>query len=334
MIRTRLIGTGHFVPEQVVTNDDIARRIDTSDEWIRTRTGIRERRMLREDETTSDMAAEAGRRACDAAGIKPSDLDCIVVATTTADMPMPSCAIMTQYKLGARGPAFDVGAACAGFTYGTSVVDGMIQSRRYKYCLFVGAEALSKYLDPLDRGTCILFGDGAGAVVCVAEDQGDIPANHPDARGILSSFLDADGRFHKDLMIPGGGTAAPPSERTIAERMHYLRMNGKVIFSQAVRNLSNACFKAMEEVGFGPDDIDIVIPHQANLRIIDAVAKRMRISKDKFHVNLDRYGNTSAASIPIALDEAVRSGLVKEGTTILHCGLGAGLTWGAVVVRW
>ena len=334
IIRTRLIGTGHFVPETVVTNDDIARRIDTSDEWIRTRTGIRERRVLRPDETTSDMAAEAGRRACDAAGIKPDQLDCIVVATTTADMPMPSCAIMTQYKLGARGPAFDVGAACAGFTYGTSVVDGLIQSRRYRYGLFVGADALSKYLDWNDRGTCILFGDGAGAVVCVAADQGDIPANDPRARGILSSYLDADGSFYKDLMIPGGGTAAPPSAQTVADGLHYLRMNGKVIFAQAVRNLSDACFKAMEECQLGPDDIDIVIPHQANLRIIDAVARRMKISKDKFHVNLDRYGNTSAASIPIALDEAVREGLVKDGTTILHCGLGAGLTWGAVVLRW
>lgn len=334
MIRTRLIGTGHYVPETIVTNEDIARRIDTSDEWIRTRTGIRERRVLRADQTTSDMAAEAGRRACEAAGISPSQLDCIVVATTTADMPMPSCAIMTQMKLGARGPAFDVGAACAGFTYGTSVVDGLIQSGRYKYCLFVGAEALSKFLDWEDRGTCILFGDGAGAVVCVAEDQGDIPASSPEARGILSSYLNADGRFYKDLMIPGGGTAVPPTAQTVADRLHYLRMNGKVIFSQAVRNLSDACFAAMEEIALAPEDVDIVIPHQANLRIIDAVARRMRIPKEKFHVNLDRYGNTSAASIPIALDEAVRDGLVKEGTTILHCGLGAGLTWGAVVVRW
>jgi len=334
MIRTRLIGTGHFVPDTVVTNDAIAARIDTSDEWIRTRTGIRERRVLRADETTSDMAAEAGRRACQAAGIKPSQLDCIVVATTTADMPMPSCAIMTQMKLGASGPAFDVGAACAGFTYGTSVVDGMIQSRRYKYCLFVGAEALSKYLDWHDRGTCILFGDGAGAVVCVAEEQGDIPATSPEARGILASYLDADGRFHKDLMIPGGGTAAPASAQTVADGLHYLRMNGKVIFSQAVRNLSDACFKAMDEIELPPEGVDIVIPHQANLRIIDAVARRMKIPREKFYVNLDRYGNTSSASIPIALDEAVRTGLVKDGTTVLHCGLGAGLTWGAVVVRW
>jgi 3-oxoacyl-[acyl-carrier-protein] synthase-3 len=328
-----LIGTGSCVPDKVVTNDEIARTLDTSDEWIRTRTGIRERRVLADHETTSDLAAEASRRACEAAGIDPSELQCIVVATTTADMPMPSCAIMVQHKLGIRCPAFDVAAACAGFTYGTTVVDGLIRSGIYDKVLFVGAEALSKFLDWKDRGTCILFGDGAGAAVAIGEHQDCAPSS-PDARGILSSYLGADGTYWQDLNIRGGGTKNPASTETIEDGMHYLRMNGKVIFSQAVRNLSDACFKAMEQVQLTADDIDLVIPHQANLRIIDAVARRMKIPKDKFMTNLDRFGNTSSASIPIALDEAVRTGLVTEGTTLLHCGLGAGLTWGGVVVRW
>jgi 3-oxoacyl-[acyl-carrier-protein] synthase-3 len=333
-LRTRFVGTGHAVPDKVVTNDDIAATgLETSDDWIRARTGIRERRTLVDGEATSDMAAEAARRACEAAGMALSEIECIVVATTTADMPMPSCAIMTQRKLGIRGPAFDVGAACAGFTYGSTVVDGLIRSGLYKKVLFIGAEALSKFLDWKDRGTCILFGDGAGAVVAVAEPA-DVPPTSKRAHGMLSSYLDADGRFADDLQIPGGGTAQPPTHDTVERRQHYLRMNGKVIFSQAVRNLSDASIHAMEKVELTSGDIDLVIPHQANLRIIDAVARRMKIPKDKFVTNLDRFGNTSSASIPIALDECVRDGRVREGTTLLHCGLGAGLTWGAVVVRW
>ena len=257
MLRTRFIGTGHYVPERVVTNDDISRRVDTSDEWIRTRTGIRQRRVLGEDETTSDMAAKAARRACEAANIQPEDIECIVVATTTPDMPMPSCAIMTQQKLGIRGPAFDVAAACAGFTYGTTVVDGLIRSGLYKCVLFVGAEALSKFLDWDDRVTCVLFGDGAGAVVAVAEEQ-DVPASDPRAHGILSSHLDGDGSYWKDLNIIGGGTKHPPTEKTVAERLHYLRMNGKVIFSQAVRNLSDASEQAIAKAGLTAADIAAV----------------------------------------------------------------------------
>jgi 3-oxoacyl-[acyl-carrier-protein] synthase III len=199
--------------------------------------------------------------------------------------------------------------------------------------LFIGAEALSKFLDWEDRGTCILFGDGAGAVVCVAEEQ-SAPPSSPEARGLLSTYIDADGRYWKDLNIPGGGTLEPPSAESVAARRHFLRMNGKVIFSQAVRHLSDSCLEAVRRAGLQPDDIDLVIPHQANLRIIEAVARRLRISEDRFVINLDRYGNTSAASIPIALDEAVRGGAVTEGTTVLVCGLGSGLTWGASVIRW
>ena len=333
-IRTRFVGTGSAVPDKRVTNDDIAAAgLETSDEWIRSRTGIHERRVLVDGEATSDLAALAARRACEAAGISPSEIECTVVATTTPDMPMPSCAIMTAKKLGIRGPAFDVAAACAGFTYGSTVVDSLIRGGLFKKVLFIGAEALSKFLDWQDRGTCILFGDGAGAVVAVAEPA-EVPASHPQARGMLSEYIDADPRFTDDLNIAGGGTLHPPSADTVAAGRHYLRMNGQVIFSQAVRNLAGASLKAMDKIGLTADGIDLVIPHQANLRIIDAVARRMRIPKDKFIVNLDRFGNTSSASIPIALDECVRDGRVKDGTTLLHCGLGAGLTWGAVVVRW
>ncbi|ACY12873.1 beta-ketoacyl-ACP synthase III [Haliangium ochraceum] len=333
MIRTRFVGTGRSVPERAVSNEEIARRVETSDEWIRTRTGIRKRHVLGEHEATSDMAAAAGRQACEAAGIALEDIECIVVATTTPDMPMPSCAMLTQAKLGIRGPAFDVAAACAGFTYGTTVVDSLIRSGQYKRVLFIGAEALSKFLDWDDRGTCILFGDGAGAVVAVAEEQ-DVPDGDPRARGILSTFLDGDGSLWRELNIPGGGTACPPSEDSLAQGQHYLRMNGRVIFSHAVRNLSEASETALARAGLSIDDVDLVIPHQANLRILDAVAKRTRIPREKFIVNLDEYGNTSAASIPIALDDGVRSGRIQEGMLLVHCGLGAGLTWGAVVVRW
>ncbi len=333
MIRTRFVGTGSSVPEKVVSNDDIARYLETSDDWIRTRTGIRQRHVLQSGEATSDLAAEAGRRACEAAGIALSDLECIVVATTTPDMPMPSCAIMTQHKLGIRGPAFDVAAACAGFTYGTTVVDALIRSGMFRRILFIGAEALSKFLDWKDRGTCILFGDGAGAVVAVADEQ-DVPASSPAARGVLASHIDGDSTYWPDLNILGGGTLHPPSAESVAANQHVLRMNGRVIFSQAVRNLSDACERALAKCELEASEVDLVIPHQANLRIIDAVARRLRVDKSRFFVNLDRFGNTSSASIPLALDEAVRAGRLDDGMLLLHCGLGAGLTWGGVAVRW
>jgi len=333
MIRTRFIGTGHCVPEQVVSNLDLAKRIDTSDEWIRTRTGIRKRHVLGETEATSDIAARAGAHACEAAGISPSEIDCLVVATTTPDMPMPSCAIMTQHKLGMTGPAFDVGAACAGFTYGTAVVDSLIRAGLFRTVLFVGAEALSKFLDWDDRGTSVLFGDGAGAVVAVAEAQ-EASSSSAQARGILACHLDGDSRYWKDLNIPGGGTKNPPTSQTVAENLHVMNMNGRVVFSQAVRSLVDACETVLAKAGLTPDDVDLVIPHQANLRIIEAVARRIRMPMDRFIVNLDKYGNTSSASIPIALDEAVRGNVVKDGMVLLQCGLGAGLTWGAAVMRW
>jgi 3-oxoacyl-[acyl-carrier-protein] synthase III len=330
VIGTRLVGTGRALPARVVTNDELSRRVDTDDEWIRTRTGIRERRILGEGEATSDLVAGAGHRALEAAGLAPGDVDALVVSTATPDKPMPSCAAIAQHKLGLRGPALDVNAACAGFSYGLTVVDALIRAGVYRRVLFVGAEGLSKFLDWDDRGTCILFGDGAGAVVCVAEERGEGAA----ARGVLSTYLDADGGFAGELDIRGGGTLHPPSADTVADNLHVMRMNGRVIFSQAVRHLAEACEHAMTAAGLTCDDVDLVVPHQANLRIIEAVARRLAIPEDRFLINLDRYGNTSAASIPIALDEGVRGGRIRPGTTLVACGLGAGLTWGAAAIRW
>ncbi len=329
----RIAGTGSHVPDNVVTNADIAARgIGTDDEWIRTRTGIEERRVLEPGRATSDMAVAAARAACEAAEIDVADLECLIVATTTPDMPMPSCGVMVQQKLGATCPAFDVQAACAGFSHGLVVADSLIRSGVYRRVLFIGAEALSRFLDWDDRGTCILFGDGAGAVVMTAHDS-PVPPTHEDARGILSTHLGSDGTKWKDLNILGGGTQHGTSARTLEDNLHVLRMNGRVIFGQAVRHLSESCQQAMAKAGLGPDDIDLIIPHQANLRIIDAVAKRLRLPLDKFLVNIQKYGNTSAASIPIALDEGVRDGRIGAGSTVLMCGLGAGLVWGAAVAR-
>ncbi len=329
MRRSRILGTGSHLPAKIVTNDDLAAAgLDTSDEWIRTRTGIGERRVLEDGRATSDMAVDAGRKACEAAEIDPTELDALIVATTTADMPMPSCAIMTQKKLGATCVSFDIGAACAGFSHGLVVADSMIRAGGYDKVLFIGADALTRYLDWSDRGTCILFGDGAGAVVLAGEEQDDAKP-----RGVLSTHLGSDGTRWKDLNILGGGTLNGTSARTLEDNLHVLRMNGRAIFIQAVRHLSESCERALQKAGLGTDDVDLVIPHQANLRIIDAVARRLQLPKQKFIINIERYGNTSAASIPIALDEAVRDGRITSGTTVLMCGLGAGLTWGAAVVR-
>lgn len=331
MRRTRFVATGSYVPEKILTNDDLSKIVDTSDEWIQARTGIRQRHILGDDQTTSDMVVEAGRRALDAAGMQASELDLIVVATVTADMPMPSCAVIAQHKLGASCPAFDLGAACAGFSYGISVVDALVRSGAYRKVLFVGAEALSRYLDWEDRGTCILFGDGAGAVVAVPDEQPD-DAEAP--RGILATRIAADGSLAPSLNILGGGTQHPPCEASIADNLHVLRMDGRAVFTHAVRHMSEACEAVLAEAGVASGDVEVVLPHQANLRIIDAIVRRLSLERDRVLVNLDRFGNTSAASIPIALDEAVRSGRVREGTTLLTCGMGAGLTWGAALLRW
>jgi 3-oxoacyl-[acyl-carrier-protein] synthase-3 len=326
VIRARVVGTGHAVPERRVTNADLAASgLDTSDAWIVERTGIRERRLLADGEVTSDLVVRAGRAALDAAGMTAADLDLIVVCTVTPDMMMPSCAAIAQHKLGARCPAFDLAAACSGFVYGLAVVDGLIKGGAFRRVLLVGAEALSRFIDWSDRGTAILFGDGAGAVVMVAEEG---------ERGILASYLAADGALAPNLNIPGGGTAHPPSAASLAAGRHVLKMDGRIVFGQAVRGMSDACLRVLDAAGVSPGQVDWVLPHQANLRIIDAIIRRLELGEERVIVNLDRFGNTSSASIPIALDEAVRDGRVQPGAIILSCGMGAGLTWGAALVRW
>jgi 3-oxoacyl-[acyl-carrier-protein] synthase-3 len=325
---TRIAGTGRACPEQVLTNDALSTRVDTSDAWIRTRTGIGERRILEEGRTTSDLAAEAGRRACETAEIDPATLDCIVVATVTPDMPMPAVAVTVQEKLGAAPcAAFDVSAACAGFLYGLSIGDAFVRAGTFRRVLVIGVEVLSRIVDWSDRNTCVLFGDGAGAAVLLPARSGD------DGRGILSTHLFADGTGAKHLNIPAGGSAEPTSARTLAERRHFVKMDGKPIFTNAVKNIARASQIALEANGVGPDAVDCVVAHQANLRILEGVAARVGIPMEKFFLNIERYGNTSSASIPIALDEAARAGRVQPGDLVLMAALGAGLSWGSALVR-
>jgi 3-oxoacyl-[acyl-carrier-protein] synthase-3 len=324
MVRTRIAGTGRAVPERVLTNDEISKMVETSDEWIQARTGIRERRILEEGRVTSDLAAEAGRQACETAEIDPRDLDCIIVATISADMPLPACAVTVQQKLGASCPAFDIAAACAGFIYGLSVGDSFVKAGQFSRVLVVGVEVLSRVLDWSDRNTCVLFGDGAGAAVLVPSS---------DERGILSTHLFADGAGAPLLNIPAGGNAEPASVKTVEARRHFVKMQGKPVFTHAVKNISKASQIALEHNGLSPDQIDCVVAHQANLRILEGVAERSGIPLEKFYLNIHKYGNTSSASIPIALDEAAREGRVKPGDLLLLSALGAGLSWGSAVVR-
>ena len=323
-MRTRIVGTGRAVPGQIVTNDDLSKLVGTSDTWIRERTGIRERRVLEPGRVTSDLAAEAGRRACAAASIEPAQLDCIICATISPDMPLPAASVFIQHKLGASCPAFDIAAACAGFIYGLSIADSFIKAGAYQRVLVIGVEILSRVLDWTDRDTCVLFGDGAGAVVL---------ERSTDERGILSTHLFADGSQACLLSIPAGGSAEPASAETVANRRHFVKMNGRAIFTHAVRNIAHASQIALAANGLKPADIDCVVAHQANLRILEGVAQRCGIPFEKFYVNIGKYGNTSAASIPIALDEAVGEGRIKPNDLLLFAALGAGLSWGSAVVR-
>ncbi|MFO0578212.1 MAG: beta-ketoacyl-ACP synthase III [Polyangia bacterium] len=330
--RIVVLGTGSAVPDRTITNDDLSKTVETSDEWIRERTGIRARRVVERGQAASDLATAAGMRACEAAGISPRDLDCIICATISADMPLPSCAVFVQRKLGAAPgcPAFDLAAACGGFLYGLAVAEGLLRSRMYKRILLVGVEVLSGYVDWRDRNTCVLFGDGAGAAVLGLGDD----VQQAAGRGVLSVHLYADGSQADALRIPGGGSLHPASAETLQTGMHHIQMNGRAIFSHAVRNLASSCQAALQKQGLVAADIDLVVAHQANLRILEAVAERIGLSMDRFFINIDRYGNTSSASVPIALDEAVRAGRVKPGDKLLLCALGAGLAWGAACIRW
>jgi 3-oxoacyl-[acyl-carrier-protein] synthase-3 len=326
--RSRIAGTGHYAPARVLTNHDLERTVDTSDEWIVERTGIHQRHLAAEGETTSDMAACAARAALEAAGISATELDMIIVATITPDMPLPATALFVQQKIGARNdcPAFDIAAACAGFIYGMSIADRFLATGAARHVLVVGVELLSRVINWKDRTTCVLFGDGAGAVVMSrAHEVGD--------RGLLSTHLYADGSQASALHIPAGGSAKPASHATVDAGLHLVHMTGQDVFKYAVRALSSASITALEANGVAREQVRWVIPHQANLRIIEAVAKRVGIELDRFVLNIARYGNTSSASIPIALDEAARAGTIEPGDLVLMCALGAGFAWGSALIR-
>lgn len=323
----RIIGTGKGVPERVVTNEDLAKIVDTSDEWIRTRTGIRERRLAEDHETTSDFCAEASIQAMEMAGVDPEEIDLIIVATLSPDRLIPATACIVQSKIGARNAAaFDLEAACSGFVFGLTVANGLMPEQGFKTALVIGAETLSRVLDWTDRNTCVLFADGGGAAV-VRSEGGD--------RGIISSYMRADGFAPPPWLAvdPGVADKTPLGEK--ASRDFSIRMEGRDVFKFGVRALPDAIKGALERSGgLTLADVDWIIPHQANLRIIDSAAKSLDVSHDKFIINLDRYGNTSAGTIPIALDEAVRDGRIKEGDIVALAGFGAGLTWGGVILRW
>jgi 3-oxoacyl-[acyl-carrier-protein] synthase-3 len=318
-------GVGSALPARVIPNEWFASFVETSDEWIRERTGIRERRFAEEGQNTSDLAAEAARRALATAGIPAEQVDLVLVATITPDTPMPAAAIRVQRKLGLACPAFDVNAACAGFSYALSVGRAFVASGAAETVLVAGAEVLSRVLDLTDRTTCVLFGDGAGAVVLR-------PADEP---GVIGSVLGADGGAADLLVIPGGGSARPASPETVAGREHAIRMaSGREVFKRAVVEMANACRELLEKSGYGPGDVDLLIPHQANARIMTAVAQRLGIDEGRAVVDVAEVGNTSAASIPIALDRAWRAGRIAPGDLVLLASFGAGLAWGANLIRW
>jgi 3-oxoacyl-[acyl-carrier-protein] synthase-3 len=325
-LRSRIVGTGSYVPEKIFTNKDFEKWVETTDQWILERTGIRERRIAQEKEACSDLALPAARKALEDAKIDPMDLDLILVATTTPDMLFPSTACLIQDRLGARkAVGFDLAAACSGFIFALSVGDQYIRSGTYQTVLVIGAEVMSKITNWKDRSTCVLFGDGAGAVVLKPTLE---------ERGILSSHLHSDGSYWDLIYVPGGGSKEPPSENLLKEGSQYIRMKGNETFKLAVRTLEEVTREALRENGLTPEQISLFIPHQANFRILKATAERLGLPMEKVFFNGDRYGNTSAASIPIALDEAVRGGKVSPMDLIVFGAFGSGLTWGAILVRW
>jgi len=325
-----ILGTGSYVPAKVVTNDEMAKIVDTSDEWIRTRSGISQRRFAADNETTSDMAYIAAKRAIEAANIALDAIDLIIVATMTPDMPFPSTACLVQSKLNLSSvTAFDIQAACSGFVYAVNIANSMLLSGSFKNALVIGSEKMSSILDFQDRSTCVLFGDGAGAVVLSAQEP-----NEKRPIGILGGIGGSDGSNPSLLQQPGGGSAIPASIESVNDRQHFVKMNGKEIFKLAVRIMGQASTDVVEQFGYKPDDLDVIIPHQANIRIIESLAKRLNVPMDTFYNNLEYYGNTSAASIPIALDEAVHKGNVRSGNLVLLVAFGAGLTWASTLIKW
>ncbi|MEW6052979.1 MAG: beta-ketoacyl-ACP synthase III [Nitrospirota bacterium] len=326
MRRSRIISTGSYLPERVLSNSELEKTVDTSDEWITERTGIRERRIADEGQAASDLAFGASKVAIERAGLTPDDIDLIVVATISGDMAFPSTACFLQHKLSAaRAAGFDVNAACSGFVYALHIADSFIRTGVHNYILVVGTEVLSKITDWEDRATCVLFGDGAGAAVLGPTDED---------RGVLSTHINSDGSMWELIHVPGGGSRQPASEASVRNKQHYIKMKGNETFKVAVRTLEELVIKTLEENGLEPSQLSLLIPHQANLRIIQATAERLGMPMEKVVMNLERYGNTSAASIPIALDEAVASGRVKEGDYILLEAFGGGLTWASALIKW
>jgi 3-oxoacyl-[acyl-carrier-protein] synthase-3 len=325
-LKSRITGTGSYVPSTVITNTDLEKKIDTSDEWIIERTGIRERRIINDSEAASDLCVQAAKLALEDAGVKPSDIDMVIVATMSGDMPMPSTASILQDKLGIhRAGAFDINAACSGFIYGLAVADNFVKSGSSRKLLLVGVDVNSKFLDWQDRATCVLFGDGAGAVV-LEPSRGK--------SGILSTHLYSDGSMWDYVCLPGGGSKYPPSADTLKNGLHYIKMRGNETFKVAVRTLEKLVVETLDKNNIKPSELAMLIPHQANLRIISATAKRLKLPMSKVAVNLDRYGNTSSASIPMVLDEVVRAGKIREGEYILLEAFGGGLTWASALIRW
>lgn len=325
-LRGKIIGTGSYVPKNILTNFDIGKMVDTSDEWITERTGIKERRIAGEGEAASDLSLEASKRALSEAGIKPNEIDMIIVATMSGDMPMPSTAALLQGKLGAKNAAaFDINGACSGFLYGLSIADSFIKSGMSKKLLLVGVDVNSRFINWQDRSTCVLFGDGAGAVVMKPTRA---------KSGILSTHLHSDGSLWDLICLPGGGSRHPSSSESIKNKLHFIKMKGNETFKAAVRTLEKLALNTLKANNIKPSQLAMLIPHQANLRIIKAMAKRLGLPMSKVVVNLDRYGNTSGASIPIALDEAVREGRVRSGDYILFEAFGSGLTWASALVKW
>jgi 3-oxoacyl-[acyl-carrier-protein] synthase-3 len=327
MPRARIIGTGAYVPERVLTNADLEKLVDTSDEWILTRTGISERHIASEEQATSDLAYHASRAALEAANLDAADLDLILVATATPDMAFPSTACVLQDRLGARkAGALDISAACSGFVYGLAMANGLIRSGAARTVLLLGAETLTKVVNWQDRNTCVLFGDGAGAVVLRADDG---------ERGVLSVHLYADGSKAPLLILPGGGSRHPFSQAVLDAGLNKIQMNsGNEVFKLAVRAMEDAALTALKQNGCEIGEVDFIISHQANLRIISALGQRLGLSSDKVVVNVDKVGNTSAASIPLALDGAVRDGRIRPGHLVLLCAFGGGLTWASSLIRW
>lgn len=327
-MKAKILGTGRAVPDRVLTNEDLARMVDTSDEWITTRTGIKRRHIAAPEEALTDMAVPAARQALEMAGVDGSEVDLVICGTVTPDMMFPAAATQIQDRIGARGAAaFDISAACTGFVYGLSIAQQFLENGGARTALIIGGEILSKFVDWTDRSTCVLFGDGAGAVVVRAEEE-------DDGRGVLGTVLHSDGCLGDLIYRPGGGSKHPPSKELDASNLNFIKMRGNETFRVAVRSMAEVSREMLAKAGLAAEDVRWFIPHQANLRIIDAVRERLEVPEERVYVNVQEYGNTSAASIPIALDELNRNGKLEPDDVVLFTAFGSGLTWGAGAVRW